>query len=408
MSSGDPPSVSAIVVNWNGRHLLDDCLRSIAALAYPRERVEILVFDNGSRDGSVEWLSGAWPAARVLRSESNLGFALACNRAAAASSANILAFLNNDLRVEPSWLGRMVEALRATAAAAAGSRILDWEGRCYDFDGAAMNFYGHGTSRRHGRRTDGAVAGAPVDTLFACGAAMVAERARFLASGGFDADYFAYFEDVDLGWRLWLEGERVVHVPGAIAYHRHHGSGLPGEQRTRLLEQNALATIVKNYEDVNLQRILPAALLLLEARARLASGERAAPYRDTLATFHDGLPALQAKRAAVQARRRRPDREIVPLFAAPFRPSFFGRAYWREQERVVRAFGIAPLFGAEGAMATSQGMDDFVGELQGRIEELEAELAAARQTAAAAEAEHRAEQERLGAEIARLRSELHA
>ena len=404
------PQVSIVVPSWNGRALLAESLPAIAALDYPRDRAEVLVFDNGSTDGSVAWLRATWPAVRVLESPVNVGFAAACDRAAAAAAGELVAFVNNDLRLAPDWLTQMTQALVASGAAAAGSRILDWEGRRYDFDGGTMNFYGHGATPRHGRPvrapTPAANAAAPRPALFACGAAMLVDRARFLASGGFDPDYFAYFEDVDLGWRLWLEGERVLFVPAALAYHRHHGSGLDADRRTALLEANALASVVKNYDDANLARVLPAALMLLEARARLAPGERAAVYRDTLARFLDALPALRAKRAAVQARRRRPDHEIVPLFGEPLRPSFFGRAYWREQVRLVRAFGIAAMFADSEGTGTddvSDGrMDEFIDELQGRIEELESALAAARREVD----EGRAENGRLAAEIARLREEL--
>jgi GT2 family glycosyltransferase len=397
----EAPTVSIVVPSWNGRALLAESLPAIAALVYPRERLEVLVFDNGSRDGSVAWLRDTWPAVQVLESPTNLGFAAACDRAAAAAGGELVAFLNNDLRVAPDWLSCMTRALREGGAAAAGSRILDWEGSRYDFDGASMNFYGHGASPRHGRPLRPASDEAPRPVLFACGAAMLADRGRFLASGGFDPDYFAYFEDVDFGWRLWVEGERVLYVPAAVAYHRHHGSALDAERRAALLEANALASVVKNYEDANLARVLPAALLLFEARARLAGGARGALYRDTLVRFLDALPALRAKRAAVQARRRRPDCEIVPLFGEPLRPSFFGRAYWREQVRMVRAFEIAAVIGHAGNVGDT-GMNDFIEELQGRIEELEAALAMARRETE----EHGAERTRLAAEVARLREEL--
>jgi GT2 family glycosyltransferase len=405
---GTLPSVSLVVVNWNGRQLLETCLPSIAALDYPRECRELIVFDNGSADGSVEWLARRWPEVRVLGSESNLGFAEACNRAAAAGGGEILALVNNDLRVEPSWLTRMVEALRSTGAVAAGSRILDWDGLHYDFDGGTMNFYGHGASRRYGRPYTGDRSSEPTAALFACGAAMIVERERFLETGGFDPEYFAYFEDVDLGWRLWVEGERVVYVPGAVAYHQHHGSRLDADRRTRLLERNALASVMKNYDDANLAAVLPAALLLIEARACAAGDARAPIYRDARSEFLTMLPALRAKRAVVQARRRRADRDVVSLFGEPFRPSCFGRSYWRTQQEVVRAFGIGRMFGEEEAMAVPQGMDEFVAELQGRIEDLERELASARETLTVADAAHGVELVRLNAEIDRLRRELSA
>ncbi len=118
------------------------------------------------------------------------------------------------------------------------------------------------------------------------------------------------------------------------------------------------------------------------------------------------LPALHAKRATVQGRRRRADRDIVGLFGEPFRPSFFGRSYWRAQQEVVRRFEIARMFGEEEAMGAPPGLEDFVAELQGRIEELERALASAREHAAATGAAHAIELGRLGAEVERLRSEL--
>jgi len=400
------PSVSIIVVNWNGRHLLETCLPSIAALDYPHGCREVVVFDNGSTDGSVDWLARWAPEARVLRSGTNLGFAEACNQAAAASASETVVFLNNDLRVEPLWLRRMVDALQVTGAAAAGSRILDWEGRHYDFDGGAMNFYGHGVSRHHGRRCTGTGDGETRRTLFACGAAMIVERGRFLASAGFDPDYFAYFEDVDLGWRLWVEGEEVVYVPSAVAYHRHHGSGMEAARRTKLLERNALASLVKNYDDANLAVVFPAALLLLDARAHAAGEVRAAFYREVRTEFLAMLPGLFAKRAVVQARRQRADRDIVTLFGEPLRPSFFGRSYWLVQQEVMQAFGIGRMFGQEDTMTAHQGLEEFVADLQGRIEDLERELAAVRETVAAAEVAHAADRARLAAEVERLQREL--
>src|SRR5262249_26426357 len=122
------PDVSVIVPTWNGRALLAECLPAIDALAYPRERLEVIVFDNGSRDDTVGWLRAAWPAVRVVASAVNVGFAAACDRAAEVAHGSVLAFLNNDLRVEPQWLRQMTDALPGGGASPAGSRIPHWEG----------------------------------------------------------------------------------------------------------------------------------------------------------------------------------------------------------------------------------------------------------------------------------------
>ena len=254
--------------------------------------------------------------------------------------------------------------------------MVDWDGARIDFDGAAMNFHGHGSNRGFGRPYVATESRPPEPALFACGGAMAVDRARFLATGGFDAEYFAYFEDVDLGWRLWVEGERVLYVPAAVAFHRHRGSGMDAARWRSLLERNALASLFKNYDDANLEVVLPAARALARrARATRAPGaRRPTPMRRPSARSTRRLPALRALRARVQARRRRPDLEILPLFREPFRPSAFGRAYWAAQRRVIAEHGLARVFGA-ATVAGADGLGDFIDELQGRIEELAARLA---------------------------------
>ena len=370
-----PTPVTVAIVNWNGRHLLEECLPSVFALEYPSDALECVVVDNGSSDGSVDWLRSCWPQVRVVAHPDNRGFAAAANDGAEAASGRVVAFLNNDCRVAPTWLRRLVDVLDGANAAAVGSRMVDWSGARIDFDGAAMNFHGHGSNRGFGRCYVATESRAPEPALFACGGAMAVDRARFLAAGGFDAEYFAYFEDVDLGWRLWVEGERVLYVPEAVAFHRHHGSGMDPTRWRFLLERNALASLFKNYDDANLDVVLPAARALLAARAGgAATAAEAEAYTAAEHAFDERLPALRAVRARIQSRRRRPDHEILPLFREPFRPSAFGRAYWATQRRIVDEHGLARVFGA-AAVAGAEGLADFVDELQGRIEELTARLA---------------------------------
>ena len=103
---------------------------------------------------------------------------------------------------------------------------------------------------------------------------MAVRRDLFLQWDGFDEDFFAFYEDTDLGWRFWVLGYRVLLAPRSVTYHRGHGTAgrLGGEKRRLLYERNALLSIIKNYEQENLDRILAAALLLLLQRAWLTSG----------------------------------------------------------------------------------------------------------------------------------------
>jgi GT2 family glycosyltransferase len=348
--------VSVLIVTCNGRALLADCLGSLAELDYPAERVETIVYDNGSTDGTRDWLAAAWPRVRVIGGASNLGFAAPCNRAADAAAAPLLCMVNNDMRFARTFLGELVAARVQTGAACVGARILTHDGTRIELDGGTMNFYGHGAPWRHGADADAHEAERePRDTLFACGGAMLVARDVFRASGGFDEDYFAYFEDVDLGWRLWVLGERCVHAPAARAYHREHGSEhlLDPGRRLALLERNALLSLYKNYERARGERVLRCALALLAERARLAP-ERAAACRDGLMGALDALPRAERSRRQIEARRVRPDAQVVPLFREPWRPPIAGDEYESRQRALAALFGAADLLADDASACTGE------------------------------------------------------
>lgn len=344
------PEVSVVVVTCDRRELLAACLDSLDAQEYPVDRVEVLVFDNGSRDGTAEWLRERRPAARLLRSSSNTGFAAPVNRCAEAAGGRVLCLVNNDVRLAPGFLAELARARAVTGAACVGARLLDESGARVEFAGGVMNFHGHAAPRGHGLPASGAPGGDPFPSLFACGGAMLVEREVFLGVGGFDEGYFAYFEDVDLGWRLHVLGEDVVIAPRALAFHRGHGSEdlLPAGRRIALLEQNALLTAYKNYERARGDRVFACALALLSERVRL-DPERAAACRTGLAGAIERLPAAEAARRRIEASRRRADAEVAPLFLEPLRPPIGGAEYLRRQAELARAFDAIDLFDGAGA-----------------------------------------------------------
>jgi hypothetical protein len=199
----------------------------------------------------------------VLASDTNLGFAEAMNRLAAAATGNLLAFLNNDTRPQRGWLGELVAALLSAPAevAAVSGLILDWDGGLLDFADGVVTFDGHAFQR--GYRLPLAAAHLPASGAhlpFACGANALVRRGAFEAVGGFDRDYFAYFEDVDLGWRLRLAGWHVNFAPRAVIHHRSMAtSELLGRYRRGVLfERNAFATAFKNLDDESFGALMPA------------------------------------------------------------------------------------------------------------------------------------------------------
>ena len=349
LADAELPEVTFVVVTCNGRALLAECLASLREQDYPARRVEILVHDNGSSDGTTDWLAREHPSVRVIAADANGGFAGPNDRAAEAASSPLLCLVNNDMRFATTFLRELVAARTSTQAACVGARILTADGDRIEFDGGTMNFQGHGAPWRHGADASRhAAEAAPRDSLFASGGAMLVDREVFLAAGGFDEDYFAYFEDVDLGWRLWTLGERCVHAPAARAFHREHASEhlLGPGRRMAMLERNALCSVWKNYEPERGQRMFGCALALAAERARLEPGRREACEQGVLEATAL-LPAMEERRRALAARRKRSDREIVPLFREPWRPAIGGDGYRARQSALAAAFGADELLPPE-------------------------------------------------------------
>jgi GT2 family glycosyltransferase len=264
------PSVSIVVLNWNGKHHLESCLGSLSKLDYPESKLELILCDNGSSDGSVEFARAKFPQVKVIALDRNYGFAEGNDRAAQQAGGEWVGFLNNDMWVKASWLQDMLSALEERPEAACiASKIVNWDGSALDFVGGGVNFMGQAFQLDYGKKDS------PHDRfrrlLFACGGAMLIQRELFLKVGGFDPDFFAFFEDVDLGWRLNVLGHDVWYTPRATAYHRHHGTArrIQSQRLRTLTERNALATIYKCFDDDNLAVALPAALMLLNERALL-------------------------------------------------------------------------------------------------------------------------------------------
>ncbi|HVR28679.1 MAG TPA: glycosyltransferase family 2 protein [Thermoanaerobaculia bacterium] len=263
--------MSVLVLSWNGLRHLETLRPAIEALEPPGVDWELLVLDNGSSDGTADWVRSRWPRARLIESPSNLGFAAGNRRLVEEASGDAIAFLNNDTRVVPGWLAALVAALASAPndVAAVSGLTLDWQGERLDFGRGIMTFDGHGFQLDYGRPLAQArrpAAGA--ELLFPSGGNMLIRRDAFLAAGGFDEDYFAYLEDVDLGWRLWSAGWRVLHAPAACSYHRGSGtSDLLGQShRGFLFERNAFLTAYKNYEAGLWESMMPAVLLTLLSR----------------------------------------------------------------------------------------------------------------------------------------------
>lgn len=246
--SGRP--VSIVIPTWNGREILERNLPSVrAALQAYSAGGEVIVVDDGSTDGSAEWLKRAHPWARTLGRATNEGFGAAVNAGVAAARTEIVVLLNNDMRVEPDFLGTLTAPFEgATGLFSTTPRIVN---RTYGGDEAvtacdfrlglfATTFPERGDDAgaegtlvpsAAARSTAAPPAGSPRDplvspaiteVLFACGGAAAYDRSLWLALGGLDPLYAPfYWEDVDLSWRARKRGWRILHVPSSVVHHEH-------------------------------------------------------------------------------------------------------------------------------------------------------------------------------------------
>ena len=265
--------VSVAVLSWNGRRHLEHCLSALRRQHAPGCEWQVLVLDNGSTDDTVAWVRRHHPEVRLISSPVNLGFCAGNNRLVAEADGDAIALLNNDTRPRPEWLGELVEALGRAGddVAAVSGKIVDWHGERLDFARGVMTFDGHAFQLDFGRSlAEIEIPAAGSELLFACGGNMIVRRRSFLEAGGFDEGYFAYLEDVDLGWRLWAGGERVEFAPKAVAHHRSMATSqlLGNENRGFLFERNAFLTAYKNYDAGHWRRLAPAILLALAHRTQ--------------------------------------------------------------------------------------------------------------------------------------------
>jgi GT2 family glycosyltransferase len=357
--------VSVILVNYKGAEDTITCLKSFDDVEWPAENLELIVVDNDSQDGSMERIAAAVPHAKVIQSGGNLGFAGGCNLGVEHATGQWVAFINNDARPGPTWISAAVAAMSADdTIGAVASKVLDWEGNLIDYVDGSLTWYGMGY-KREAEWPDSSDYDTPKDVLFGTGAAMFVPATLYREIGGFDERFFMFYEDVDLGWRLNLLGYRVRYVPESLAYHRHHVTmkKFGNYRESYLLERNALLSMYKNLDDESLARALPAAMALSVRRSLARTGTDASsldlqrsPGGDDVPTveiekmaltgpyaidyFVDQLPSLVESRKELQAKRRRSDRELFPLFRHAIEPAYAIESYLTAHKDLVEAFGI--------------------------------------------------------------------
>lgn len=300
------PTVTVAVLSYDGRHLLEVILPSLAAQRL--RDFEVVVVDNGSRDDTVPWLREQWPDVQIVSLPQNVGVTAALNVCAQSGSGELVGLFNNDLELAPDCLGELVAALGDHPEAGwAGAKLMDFHDReLLDGAGDILTWAASGGRRGHGERDVGQY-DAPRAIFGACGGAALYRRSVLQTVGDFDEDFFAFYEDVDWNLRAQLAGFSCRYVPTAIVYHMGSatiGRGLSDFTRYHLW-RNTLWIIAKDLPAGALLR--HAHQLLLGQGVNLAVAIRDRKLGIWMRVWRDallGLPRMLRKRRQVQTGRR--------------------------------------------------------------------------------------------------------
>lgn len=254
----DYPLVSIIILNFNGKKYLEGCFNSLKDLNYPKDRIEVIMADNASTDDSVEYVKNNFKWIRIVQFDSNQGFCRSNNLAAEKAKGEYLVFLNNDTIVNKDWLVNMVEKITADKeVVSCACKIFFADlGKGNILNAAGGVIFPTGCGLYDGwLESDSEEYNIEKYTGFGCGAGVLVEKKFFLDTGGFDEYYFYSGEEMDLGFRAWSYGYKVLYVPSAVLYHFMGRTGFRGVARTPSVEflvmRNKLYFILKNFQTLN-------------------------------------------------------------------------------------------------------------------------------------------------------------
>ncbi len=324
------PLISVVIVNWNGKHLLTECLDSL--LAQDVRDVEIVLVDNGSQDGSVEFVRERYPAVHVVNLPENLGFAGGNNAGIRVARGRFIALLNNDTRVDHAWLADLL------AEAGASPRTIGmWACKILSYDNpdvidnVGLLLYPDGLGRGKGRlEKDQGQYDLPDEALCPSGCAGLFRREMLDEIGLFDEEFFAYADDVDIGLRARLAGWGCRYVPSARVYHKYSSSSSAySPLKAFLVERNRIWVLLKYYplELVLLSPCFTFLRLLVHLFGALTGKGASGRFTEQNSVFHAmgilvrawgaalaELPGIIRQRRAFSRFRRIGRRELYRLF----------------------------------------------------------------------------------------------
>jgi GT2 family glycosyltransferase len=295
MSSVPAPRIAVVILNWNGKKFLERFLGDVVRRSTPLARV--IVADNASTDGSMDFLADRFPEVEVIRMPENTGFTGGYNRALELVDAEYFVLLNSDIEVAEGWLEPLLEHMdRHPSAAACQPKILDYNNRNkFEYAGAAGGYidrlgypYCRGrifdrTESDHGQYDD------VREVFWATGAAMMVRSRCYREAGGLDKRFFAHMEEIDLCWKFRRLGYSVFIVPASVVYHIGGGTlSKSNPRKTYLNFRNNLLMLFNNLDRKEFGKIYRRRIFWdVLAALRFLAGSGAADFKAVLKAHLD-------------------------------------------------------------------------------------------------------------------------
>ena len=240
------PLISAVILNWNGKDYLYPCLQSVKGQTYPN--LEIILVDNGSTDASVEYVKNLFPDLRLFVNPKNMGYGAGNNRGIEEARGRYILVLNSDTELEIGCVEALWNCIETDRRIGVTTpKILLYDRRDI-VDAAGLTIYPDGLSIGRGRMESQGKYMRKAEVFFGSGCASLYRREMLDDVGLYDADFFAYAEDTDLGWRARLTGWKAFYVPEAVVYHHHSREfGAYSPMKAFLVERNRIWVAWKNF-----------------------------------------------------------------------------------------------------------------------------------------------------------------
>lgn len=235
--------VSVIIVNYNGKKLIKECLDALFKISYPENKLEVMVVDNASTDGSAKYIRSNYRKVKVIQSQVN-NYCRSCNIGITNARGDYIVLLNNDVIVKKQWLSRLVKVMEGDPSIGAlTSKLLREDGTIQNVGHYELpNFYWE--ERGAGKKSSEYNSVSEIDSI--SGACILYRKKALEQVGLLDEDFVMFGEDVDMCIRLKQKGWKLVYVPSSVAYHKFHGSC--DERFSReLIERNRLLLVAKHY-----------------------------------------------------------------------------------------------------------------------------------------------------------------